>query len=434
MILTVIILSILTGMDPPDESPWRLDLAGWVSMALQNSPVIHLSEASLFSERASLTGDRAFLYPSLFVTAGASRGWSSTTPPGGDPVESERNTYNAGVSLTQQILQSGGQNWLYSDASELSVMAAEEDHRKVILDVTLVVVNSYYGVLEAIELKKSALDSHDRSVSQLRRTEALYEMGAVRTLELLQVQVQENNDRLSLNRAEQSLHSAYNDLYTAAGADISESLPGINTDAVVDPLPAGAVERITTDISQNPSLIASRLRSRAAGTRTEAAERAYWPSLGASAGWNWSDDTLDDVDRMFDNDNYSIGLSLSWNVFDGFLRESRINSARASALSSRASEKKLENDLGAAVQTLRSSLEIDIQYYHDSIQALELAQEKYRLSVMSYEMGALPLLDLLDAQTGLSSAESNLVSARCAALRTEASLMAALGMPPRLGE
>ena len=65
---------------------------------------------------------------------------------------------------------------------------------------------------------------------------------------------------------------------------------------------------------------------------------------------------------------------------------------------------------------------------------VEQAGEQYRLSQMSYEMGALTLLDLLNAQADLSQAEANLVSARVTALRTEASLMAQLGRMPRVGE
>lgn len=434
MILAVILLSVITGADTISDSPQKLDLSEWVSMALQNSPSIHASEASLLSARASLTGNRSFLYPSLSASAGVSRSWSDTPLPGEGSVGTSSDNYSLGLNLSQEILQSGGQNWLYEDASELAVQAAEADHQKTVLEVTLEVTGYYYDVLEAIELERAAVNALERSSSQLQRTEALYGMGAVTTLELLQIQVQESSDRLAVSRRTQSLQTAYGDLYNAAGADPVQPVLLINTDAVVEPLPAGSAAGIPLDISGNPSLIAARLRYRASGIRAQAAGRAYWPSLRASAGWNWNDNTLDDIDRMFDSDGYSVGLSLSWNIFDGFLRESGINSARASELSSEASLQSLENDLESAVQTLSSSLEIDIQYYHDSMLALERAQEQYRLSRMSYDMGALSLLDLLDAQSDLSSAEANLVSARVSALKTEASLMVTLGEFPRLGE
>ncbi len=137
---------------------------------------------------------------------------------------------------------------------------------------------------------------------------------------------------------------------------------------------------------------------------------------------------------MFDHDGFNAGVNLSWNVFDGFLRESRIKSARASSLVSQASLETLENSVSSSIESLSNSLKIDIQYYSDSELMLDQAQEQYRLSLMSYEMGALPLMDLLSAQSDLSQAEANLVSARVAALTSEASLMIQLGRMPRLGE
>ncbi|OPX31164.1 MAG: hypothetical protein B1H09_03520, partial [Gemmatimonadaceae bacterium 4484_173] len=127
-------------------------------------------------------------------------------------------------------------------------------------------------------------------------------------------------------------------------------------------------------------------------------------------------------------------LNLSWNIFDGFIRESRINSARASDLASHAALETMENSVRTSVESLSNSLKIDIQYYSDSELMLEQAREQYRLSVMSYEMGALSLMDLLDAQSDLAQSEANFVSARVTALKTEASLMVQLGRMPRVGE
>lgn len=424
----------LSVLSPGTASEQALDLSGWVALAYQNSPAISSADASLLSSEASLTSSKSFLWPSLNMSVAASRSWSSTLATGGGIVDSETNSYSTSLSLSQELLQSGGQNWLYMEASELSLMAAEADHKGDVLDVTMDVLSAYYGVLEAVELKKAAETAHERSLNQLERTEALYEIGATTTLQLLQVQVQESGDRLTVSRRDQSLFTSYSNLFNAAGVDQTIDHLQINTAAVIEPLAMEAVQGISLDYSANPALLSASLRARASELNSTAAGRAYWPSLRASAGWSWNDNTLDDVDRMFDSDGYNVGVSLSWNVFDGFLRESRIKTARASSLISQASFETLENTVKASVESLSNSLRIDIQYYSDSELMLEQAQEQYRLSLMSYEMGALPLVDLLDAQSDLSQAEANLVSARVAALKGEASLMIQLGRMPRVGE
>jgi outer membrane protein len=419
----------------PEISLYReLDLSGWVAVAYEHSPAISLADASLLSARAGLTGNRAFLWPSLTASAGASKMWSGTPLSGGGTVDDENVSYSAGVVLSQELLQSGGQNWLYMEASELSVMAAESDHDEAVLNVTMDVISAYYGVLESIELKKASEAAHERSMSQLERTEALYRIGAVTTLELLQIQVQESSDRLAVSRKEQSLFTAYSNLYNAAGVGLEGENLRINPNAVLEPLPLEAARLISLDYSGNPGLRAASIRVRSADVQLRASGRALWPSLRASAGWSWSDNTLDDIDRMFDSDGYHVGLNLSWNVFDGFLRESRVKSARASILVSQATLESLENTISSSVEALWNTLNIDIQYYNDSKLMLEQAQEQYRLSAMSYEMGALSLLDLLNAQSDLALAEANLVSARVAALTSEASLLIQLGRMPRVGE
>ena len=434
MTILSILISMLISVQPAADQVQKLDLAGWVSLAYQNSPAISSADASLLSSQASLTSSKAFLWPSLTLSAGATRRWTSMNAASGGIEDIESNSYSTSLSLSQELLQSGGQNWVYLEASELSLQAAEVDHKGDVLDVTMNVVNAYYGVLEAVELKKAAEAAHERSLSQLERTEALYELGAITTLQLLQVQVQESGDKLTVSRREQSLFTSYSSLFNAAGLDQNMNNLGINPDAVVEPLPLESAQRISLDFAENPGLLSASLRARVSELNSTAAERSYWPSLRASAGWSWNDDTLDDINRMFEYDGFNAGVNLSWNVFDGFLRESRINSARASSLASQASLETLENSIHASVESISNSLRIDIRYYSDSQLMLEQAQEQYRLSLMSYEMGALRLMDLLDAQADLAQSEANLVSARVAALTSEASLMIQLGRMPRLGE
>lgn len=434
MTTLLFVFSVFLAAQTPEGQARELDLAGWVALAYQNSPAISSADASLLSSEASLTSSKSFLWPSLTLSAAASRSWSSVSLPGGSIEDVEANSYSTSLSLSQELLQSGGQNWLYLESSELSLLAAEADHKGEVLNVTMDVVSAYYSVLEAVELRKAAEAAHERSQSQLERTEALYEIGASTTLQLLQVQVQESGDRLTVSRREQSLFSAYSSLFNAAGVDRNIENLQINPDAVVEPLPLESVHRISLDFTENPNLVSASFRARASELQSTAAGRAYWPSLRASAGWSWNDNTLNDVDRMFDNDGFNTGVNLSWNVFDGFLRESRIKSARASSLVSQASLETLENSVSSSIESLSNSLKIDIQYYSDSQLMLDQAQEQYRLSLMSYEMGALPLMDLLSAQSDLSQAEANLVSARVAALTSEASLMIQLGRMPRVGE
>ncbi|MCK4671641.1 MAG: TolC family protein, partial [Candidatus Aegiribacteria sp.] len=165
----------------------------------------------------------------------------------------------------------------------------------------------------------------------------------------------------------------------------------------------------------------------------EAYKRSYWPSLNASGSWNWNNDELD-FDDFTDRDSWNVSLTMSWTLFDGFSRESRIQSSRASVLRQQASFELLDNSLRTAVLTRQNDLISSIETWQLSLELLNQAEEQLRLSMMSYDLGSLSLLDLLDAQSGVSDAEVSLESAITSSLIAEARLFVLLGQAPRTGE
>ena len=125
---------------------------------------------------------------------------------------------------------------------------------------------------------------------------------------------------------------------------------------------------------------------------------------------------------------------MSWTLFDGFNRESRIQSSRASVLRQQASFESLDNSLRTAVLTLRNNLISSIESWKLALEILNQAEEQLRLSMMSYDLGSLSLLDLLDAQSGVADAEVSVESAITSSLIAEARLLVLLGQSPRTGE
>jgi len=214
MISTLFLSLVLAG-----ESPLALDLSGWVSHALRNSPAVVEAGASLEGSRASLKSAESFIWPTLAFSASSGYSWVSSPPDGHGHTGSE--SWSASLGLSQELLGSGGRSWLLLRAERRGLEAAEEDYRAAVLEIVMSVLESYYGVVEAEGLLAAAGQSLDRSVSQLERARTLYDIGGISTLELMQLQVQESRDRLSLTRSRQSLNNSYNALYQAAGVSMS---------------------------------------------------------------------------------------------------------------------------------------------------------------------------------------------------------------------
>ncbi len=101
MTALLFVFSIILGSQLDTGQVRELDLSGWVALAYQNSPAISSADASLLSAQASLTSSKSFLWPSLTMSAGASKIWSSAPMPGGGILDNETNSFSTSLSLSQ---------------------------------------------------------------------------------------------------------------------------------------------------------------------------------------------------------------------------------------------------------------------------------------------------------------------------------------------
>lgn len=408
-----------------------LDLSDWVAIAMENSPRMDVSSADLLSSRASLMSARSFLWPSLTLNSTARRTWSSTPDMSGGYTDTDNTSWSISAGLSQELLASGGGSWLRLSGSRRSFQAAEFDHDQAGLDLMMEVIEAYYGVVESIGLLSSAQRSLERSTEQLNRTSSLYGIGGATSLEMIQAEVQRSSDSLKVLQRELAVSDSYTELRRVAGVIGSDYL--VDRNAVIQPVSVSTAMGYDLDVSGNRSLAASERRLAAAEYVYRATGRSYWPSLTAGGGWNWSNDELDFED-FSRRDSWNVSLSLQWTLFDGFDREAMIQSARASMLRQQATHESLQNSVVSSVVTARDNLVNSIRSWELSLQVLNQANEQLRLSMMSYDLGSISLLDLLDAQSAVASAEASVESSRVSCLIAEARLMVLLGRPPRLGE
>ncbi len=408
-----------------------LDLSGWVRVAMENSPSISISSADLMSSSASLTSSESFLWPRLSFSSSAGHSWSSIPDMSGGYTDTDNASWSMSASISQEILASGGSSWLRLSGSRHSLVASEFDMDQARLDLTMDVIEAYYGVIENVQLLISQRRALDRSAEQLRRTEALYEIGGATNLELIQAEVQQSTDNLTLLRREQAVSNSYTTLFQTAGVIGAEYT--VNTDAVLQPVSIPTAMNYSLDMSANNTIASSLERTAAVEYNYEANKRSYWPSLNAGGSWNWSNDELDFED-FSNRDSWQASLTLSWTLFDGFNRESSIQSSRASVLRQQASHETLTNSIKSLILISHNNLISSIRSWELSLEVLNQSNEKLRLSTMSYDLGSIPLLDLLDAQSNVTQAEASVESSRTSCLIAEARLLVLLGRVPRIGE
>ena len=280
----------------------------------------------------------------------------------------------------------------------------------------------YYAVLSNKELLDVSLDRVRRAEEQLVVARARVLSGAAVQTDSLQLLLELNRARVQLLQDQARLRVARLTLGQRVGAPGGIDAVPLDTARAPD-LPLTLVEAMTQAVEQGPEYRVARANERSAEAAVKARRGSYLPSVFLSAN-----------ETTFGDDFYPVGLtrrtltvSLSWPLWDNANRELnyvRAKNNRELARAVRADlERAAEADVTAAweaYQTARATSDY-------SEQAVVIARENFRVQQARYRAGASTILDLLDAQSQLTSAQAELVQARYAARLALAGLEAILG-------
>jgi outer membrane protein TolC len=280
----------------------------------------------------------------------------------------------------------------------------------------------FYSVLSNHEFLDVSRDRVRRAEEQLVVARARVMSGAAVQTDSLQILLELNRARVGLLQDEARLRVARLALGRRVGTPGGVEAVPLDSARAPD-LPLSLVDAMTQAVEQGPEYRAARAAERAAEAAVRARRGSYLPSVFLSAN-----------EVTFGDNFYPVGLtrrtltvSLSYPLWDNANRElnyARAKNARELARAVRADlERAAEVDVTAAweaYQTARATSDF-------SEQALIVAREVFRVQESRYRAGASTILDLLDAQAGLTQAQADLVQARYAARLALAGLEAILG-------
>jgi outer membrane protein len=266
---------------------------------------------------------------------------------------------------------------------------------------------AYFNVLRNVKLLVAANRTADRSREQLRLAEARFSVGSVTKLDVLQAQIDLQNKQLSIVQYQNSLATARMDLNKAMGGRINEEYE------LVDEFDVREVnldvDGLVKEASDNhPDVQSLKSQIKRQQNNLWMGRLAYLPTIGASAGYQRSEEDLSLIPRK--NKGRGISLYMSWNILDSFARFSQNRSLEVSL-----------NNLQYDMANLRLTVErnvrgsyLDLFRLYQSNLALKesenLASQSLELMRERYRLGAASLLDLRQAEVDFSLAEVNYIN------------------------
>jgi len=331
------------------------------------------------------------------------------------------------VSVSQNIYD-GGRWWNSIEQAKINKDASDYSLESSRNNTILSVQSLYYDLLKQEKLYEVNKIAVERSEGQLNRTQKMFDLGAAAKLEVYQAKVNLGNDRITLLTQENIVGDARRILNLALGKEPGESLEIESVDEefeTIRPLD----ELIDEALTNQPLLNKGEADISSSELGVSLAQANYYPRLSAYFQYNRRNS---DLERIYSDLNFeyvwAVGLSLNWNLFNGFSDHVNVQKFKIYESSTRESQalylRQLQSSIKAKYDNYVSYREI-VEINEEN---LEAAKEELRLAEERHQIGAGTFLEVREAQVKLTRAEQTLIAARYNALITLAQLDTELGI------
>jgi len=309
--------------------------------------------------------------------------------------------------------------------ANLGLKASQESVRLSEQETVFNAKRAFYGYLLAKEFSGVADEALALAEKFMTNVRNLHEVGMASKFDLLRSEVQVANLKPQAIRARNSVEVAALGLKTVCGIDL-------NTPVVVKgELAAPALDAVSEAIveealAERPELRQLDYQRLMAGQSLKIARGSMLPTLALGGAYNVWGDALNFRKGTWQN-YYTINLSLSLPIFNGFEARARIGQSKA-----------MIRELDLTRQGLSEAIAFEVrQAVLNNSQAretllsqeknVEQAREAVRIAELNYAEGLATNLDVSTAQVALSQARTNYSQALYDCVISQAQLEKAVG-------
>ena len=310
-------------------------------------------------------------------------------------------------------------------AAELEGARAGELGERFVAALT--VERDYYAVLGARELLEVAQKRLQRAEAQFALARSRVQTGATVQSDSLQLLLEVQRAQVEVLRQEAALTVARLQLGRLVGSGGPVDAAPIDT-VLPPPLPIDLTEAVRLAVEQGPRWRQARAAERVAEAAFKARRGSYLPTVALTGSYAVFDD------RFFPSgtNRRTYGISFSLPLWDGGQRELALERLGTTRNVARVVREDLERAARRDVTEAYTNFDVARETLRLSGTAVIVAAEVLRVQESRYRAGASTVLELIDAQSQLVTAQSDVVQSRYGARLARAALEAILGrrLPP----
>lgn len=240
--------------------------------------------------------------------------------------------------------------------------------------------------------------------------------GFYRKYNTLAAQYGEEMDRAALIQAQQSLREYTCGLAALMGYEDARLPRGMSVPALTDTTHPEGAEKTTPDIpaslARRPDLREAALAVEAAEARVGRARSGHFPTVSLTTGYGVS--RANDFGGLGESGNIgaSLGISVSFDLFDGGATQSAVRAARSEKRELEQTQKAARISAVSEIQTAMDKLVSARQTLSLQAETTRFTEETRDLVKIEYSAGQVSLVRMNEAQNDLVAAQGDLAQAR----------------------
>lgn len=307
-------------------------------------------------------------------------------------------------------------------ANYRSMLSAEEQAYNEMKETA---TTGYFNMLNATNMKALRQESVDRLQAHLDNVIAQYNVGIVARADVLRSEVELANAQQNYITASNQYDVAEATLNNIIGTPLGTTLL-LKDRLQYEPYENDMAYCLAYSEQHRPELKQAEYAVDSAEAALVVARSGHMPKVYANASNNWGGNGSDWPGD--DDENWSVGVTASMNVFDSGVTWSKIHAAQENLAKAKESQRQIKDNVELEVRTDYLNLREAEKRITTTQVAVASAEEDYHIAVVRYQAGVGTNIDVMDAQEALTQAKTNYYQALYNYNTSKAALNTSMGV------
>jgi outer membrane protein TolC len=374
------------------------------------------------AQKAVLGQELSAYYPTIslansYRTSNSTGGGDSTSDKAFDRISGQTN-------FNMTIYNFGKREGTVQSARDI-LEATGHDFRTATDEIVLAVKEAYYGYLQAQALVKVREETVKDRELLVRQAQGFYEVGTRPKIDVARAESNLFNARADLIAAQNAVKVAWVILKNAVGVRDFPERP-LTEELTITPIPISLERARELAFGSRPELKSFEAQRKAQDERIAVARRGHLPDILFSASYG-RQNTSRDGNTFPLQLSWSVQLNLNIPIFEGFRSTHRVEEALRNYYVIRAQEEDRRQQVALEVEQSYLKLAEAQERIKATEAAVRAAKENLDLAHGRYQVGVGSIIEITDAQTLHTDAQTNHIRSLYDYKIAEAQLLKAMG-------